>query len=99
MILVHMLWLQHVLVYGFITNDFASSNSFLHTSFDRFWGFRARELFYYLKGGQVDDYGEEYNKACGHSQFGRVYEQGSIFKNTLFLDFDFVILFVVPIDR
>ncbi|KAK7855874.1 lipase [Quercus suber] len=37
---------------------------------------RARELFYYLKGGQVD-YGEEHSKACGHSQFGRVYEQGS----------------------
>ncbi|GLT64064.1 hypothetical protein SLA2020_365780 [Shorea laevis] len=35
---------------------------------------RARELFYYLKGGQVD-YGEEHSKACGHSQFGRVYEQ------------------------
>ena len=37
--------------------------------------FRARELFYYLKGGQVD-YGEEHSKACGHSQFGRIYEQG-----------------------
>nr|POF06262.1 lipase 1 [Quercus suber] len=37
---------------------------------------RARELFYYLKGGQVD-YGEEHSKACGHSQFGRVYEQGN----------------------
>ncbi|KAH7570329.1 hypothetical protein ACOSP7_018389 [Xanthoceras sorbifolium] len=36
---------------------------------------RARDLFYYLKGGQVD-YGEEHSKACGHSQFGRVYEQG-----------------------
>ncbi|CDP13201.1 unnamed protein product [Coffea canephora] len=36
---------------------------------------RARELFYYLKGGQVD-YGEEHSKACGHSQFGRVYEKG-----------------------
>ncbi|KAH9773114.1 alpha/beta-Hydrolases superfamily protein [Citrus sinensis] len=36
---------------------------------------RARELFYYLKGGKVD-YGEEHSKACGHSQFGRVYEQG-----------------------
>ncbi|XP_057984950.1 uncharacterized protein LOC110662637 isoform X2 [Hevea brasiliensis] len=35
----------------------------------------ARELFYYLKGGQVD-YGEEHSKACGHSQFGRIYEQG-----------------------
>ncbi|KAG6405680.1 hypothetical protein SASPL_133272 [Salvia splendens] len=30
---------------------------------------RARELFYYLKGGQVD-YGEEHSKACGHTQFG-----------------------------
>ncbi|XP_021743109.1 uncharacterized protein LOC110709205 [Chenopodium quinoa] len=36
---------------------------------------RARELFYYLKGGQVD-YGEEHSKSCGHSQFGRIYEQG-----------------------
>lgn len=36
---------------------------------------RACELFYYLKGGRVD-YGEEHSKACGHSQFGRVYEQG-----------------------
>ncbi|KAK6116536.1 hypothetical protein DH2020_049741 [Rehmannia glutinosa] len=37
--------------------------------------FLARELFYYLKGGQVD-YGEEHSKACGHSQFGRIYEKG-----------------------
>ncbi|KAG8383222.1 hypothetical protein BUALT_Bualt05G0162000 [Buddleja alternifolia] len=37
---------------------------------------RARELFYYLKGGQVD-YGEEHSKACGHSQFGRIYEKGN----------------------
>ncbi|XP_019176440.1 PREDICTED: uncharacterized protein LOC109171816 isoform X1 [Ipomoea nil] len=36
---------------------------------------RARELFYYLKGGIVD-YGEEHSRNCGHSQFGRVYEQG-----------------------
>ncbi|XP_034909994.1 uncharacterized protein [Populus alba] len=36
---------------------------------------RARELFYYLKGGQVD-YGEEHSNAYGHSQFGRTYEQG-----------------------
>ncbi|CAK7332609.1 unnamed protein product, partial [Dovyalis caffra] len=36
---------------------------------------RARELFYYLKGGQVD-YGEEHSMAYGHSQFGRIYEQG-----------------------
>ncbi|PWZ44832.1 Mitochondrial-processing peptidase subunit alpha [Zea mays] len=27
----------------------------------------ARELFYYLKGGQVD-YGEEHSKACGHNR-------------------------------
>lgn len=40
-----------------------------------FFGLRARELFYYLKGGQVD-YGEEHSTACGHSQFGRIYEQG-----------------------
>ncbi|CAA2985286.1 Phospholipase A(1) [Olea europaea subsp. europaea] len=37
---------------------------------------RARELFYYLKGGQVD-YGEEHSKACGHSQFGRTYRKGN----------------------
>ncbi|XP_071720939.1 uncharacterized protein [Rutidosis leptorrhynchoides] len=37
---------------------------------------RARQLFYYLKGGQVD-YGEEHSKANGHSQFGYVYEQGN----------------------
>ncbi|XP_057950127.1 uncharacterized protein LOC131145080 [Malania oleifera] len=37
---------------------------------------RARELFYYLKGGKVD-YGEEHSKAAGHSQFGRVYDQGN----------------------
>ncbi|OMO78302.1 lipase [Corchorus capsularis] len=36
---------------------------------------RARELFYYLKGGQVD-FGEEHSKTYGHSQFGRIYEQG-----------------------
>ncbi|XP_047322642.1 lipase-like [Impatiens glandulifera] len=36
---------------------------------------RARELFYYLKGGEVD-YGEQHSKACGHSQFGRLYKQG-----------------------
>ncbi|KAL6584508.1 hypothetical protein OROMI_003797 [Orobanche minor] len=34
----------------------------------------ARELFYYLKGGQVD-YREEHSKVS-HSQFGRVYERG-----------------------
>lgn len=45
-----------------------------------FLGFRARELFYYLKGGQVD-YGEEHSKACGHSQFGRIYEQGWLLIN------------------
>ncbi|RWW80436.1 hypothetical protein BHE74_00011230 [Ensete ventricosum] len=36
---------------------------------------RARELFYYLKGGQVD-YGEEHSRTFGHSQFGKFYEQG-----------------------
>ncbi|CAL4900729.1 unnamed protein product [Urochloa decumbens] len=36
---------------------------------------RARELFYYLKGGQVD-YGEDHSKACGHKRFGRIYETG-----------------------
>lgn len=37
---------------------------------------RARQLFYYLKGGQID-YGEEHSKARGHIQFGRIYERGS----------------------
>lgn len=37
---------------------------------------RARDLFYYLKGGQVD-YGEEHSEACGHSQFGRTYRKGN----------------------
>ncbi|RCV34038.1 hypothetical protein SETIT_7G130600v2 [Setaria italica] len=36
---------------------------------------RARELFYYLKGGQVD-YGEDHSKACGHTRFGRIYHTG-----------------------
>uniref|UniRef100_A0A804N3L6 Glutathione S-transferase family protein n=2 Tax=Zea mays TaxID=4577 RepID=A0A804N3L6_MAIZE len=36
---------------------------------------RARELFYYLKGAQVD-YGEEHSKACGHNRFGRIYHIG-----------------------
>ncbi|GFP97577.1 retrovirus-related pol polyprotein from transposon tnt 1-94 [Phtheirospermum japonicum] len=36
---------------------------------------RARELFYYLKGGQVDNV-KEHRQACGHSQFDRIYEQG-----------------------
>ncbi|EPS64029.1 hypothetical protein M569_10750, partial [Genlisea aurea] len=36
---------------------------------------RARELFYYLKGGQVD-YGEEHSHSCGHSQLGRNYGIG-----------------------
>ncbi|RWW81118.1 hypothetical protein BHE74_00010516, partial [Ensete ventricosum] len=35
----------------------------------------ARELFYYLKGGQVD-YGEEHSLQFGHLQFGKIYEQG-----------------------
>ncbi|KAG0483447.1 hypothetical protein HPP92_011531 [Vanilla planifolia] len=37
---------------------------------------RARELFYYLKGGQVD-YGEEHSMTFGHSRFGKVYPQGN----------------------
>uniref|UniRef100_A0A6N2K137 Lipase-like C-terminal domain-containing protein n=1 Tax=Salix viminalis TaxID=40686 RepID=A0A6N2K137_SALVM len=41
---------------------------------------RARELFYYLKGGQVD-YGEEHSMAYGHSQFGRFYKQGQRLRN------------------
>jgi putative glutathione S-transferase len=36
---------------------------------------RARELFYYLNGGQVD-YGEEHSKACGQNRFGRIYHTG-----------------------
>lgn len=37
---------------------------------------RARELFYYLKGGQVD-FGEEHSTIYGHSRFGKTYEQGN----------------------
>ncbi|KAJ0468013.1 putative triacylglycerol lipase [Helianthus annuus] len=47
----------------------------LTSIYDRFLVNFARELFYYLKVGQVD-YGEEHSKACGHSQFGRIYEEG-----------------------
>lgn len=36
---------------------------------------RARELFYFLKGGRVD-YGLEHSLACGHCRYGRVYESG-----------------------
>jgi hypothetical protein len=36
---------------------------------------RARELFYYLKGGRVD-YGEEHSRNYGHSRFGRAYHRG-----------------------
>ncbi|CAL9144431.1 unnamed protein product [Musa hybrid cultivar] len=36
---------------------------------------RARELFYYLKGGQVD-YGEEHSRNFGHAQLGKIYERG-----------------------
>ncbi|XBI67208.1 hypothetical protein VPH35_046607 [Triticum aestivum] len=36
---------------------------------------RARELFYYLKGGRVD-YGEEHSRAYGHARFGRAYDRG-----------------------
>ena len=36
---------------------------------------RARELFYYLKGGRVD-YGEEHSRMYGHSRFGRAYHRG-----------------------
>ncbi|EMS50408.1 hypothetical protein TRIUR3_20169 [Triticum urartu] len=35
----------------------------------------ARELFYYLKGGQVD-YGVEHSQVYGHTRFGRIYETG-----------------------
>ncbi|KAG0569655.1 hypothetical protein M758_6G101500 [Ceratodon purpureus] len=36
---------------------------------------RARELFYYLKGGTVD-YGVERSEQYGHSRFGHTYHQG-----------------------
>jgi hypothetical protein len=61
---------------SFISFFFPSLAFFLTSLENGVFGFRARELFYYLKGGQVD-YGEEHSKACGHSQFGRVYEQGN----------------------
>ncbi|MCO5596572.1 hypothetical protein L7F22_050637 [Adiantum nelumboides] len=37
---------------------------------------RARELFYFLKGGRVD-YGLEHSRMCGHCRYGRVYESGN----------------------
>jgi hypothetical protein len=43
------------------------------------WRCRARELFYYLKGGQVD-YGEGHSKVCGHTRFGRMYHTGTDFQ-------------------
>lgn len=45
---------------------------------------RARELFYYLKGGRVD-YGEQHSKTCGHSRFGRIYEQEITFWYSFFV--------------
>nr|CAB3503163.1 unnamed protein product [Digitaria exilis] len=36
---------------------------------------RARELFYYLKGGTVD-YGEEHSNEYNHARYGRTYELG-----------------------
>ncbi|XP_020090377.1 uncharacterized protein LOC109711643 [Ananas comosus] len=36
---------------------------------------RARDLFYYLKGGQVD-YGEKHSSIYGNSRFGKIYEEG-----------------------
>lgn len=36
---------------------------------------RARELFYFLKGGRVD-YGLEHSLTCGHQRYGRVYDTG-----------------------
>jgi hypothetical protein len=45
--------------------------------FDCSWrSCRARELFYYLKGGHVD-YDEEHSKVCGHKRFGRIYDTGT----------------------
>ena len=49
---------------------------------------RARELFYYLKGGRVD-YGEEHSNAYGHSQFGRLYEPGFISYLSPFYDLNY----------
>ncbi|AQK55659.1 Gamma-glutamylcyclotransferase 2-2 [Zea mays] len=56
-----------------ITGANASLKSHAHyVFFIMIW---ARELFYYLKGKQVD-YGEEHSKACGHNRFGRIYHTG-----------------------
>lgn len=52
---------------------------------------RARELFYYLKGGQVD-YGEEHSRTFGHSQFGKIYEQGEIEANLCLIVIDDVVM-------
>lgn len=52
------------------------------------WRWRARELFYYLKGGQVD-YGEDHNKTCGHNRFGRIYHTGRKFQRTQYMTMAF----------
>jgi hypothetical protein len=47
------------------------------------WRCRARELFYYHKGGQVD-FGEEHSKACGHNTgLGEYITHVGIPKNTI----------------
>lgn len=43
------------------------------------WHCRARELFYYLKGGLVD-YGPEHSQVYGHTRFGRIYDTGEGFE-------------------
>ncbi|XLR36173.1 hypothetical protein HN51_045508 [Arachis hypogaea] len=55
---------------AFTNGDDLSPIVLLHGIFG--FGKGAQELFYYLKGGQVD-YGEEHSKACEHSQFERIY--------------------------
>lgn len=60
---------------GFSDFDVDFDLSCVHFADDNILLSRARELFYYLKGGVVD-FGEEHSEACGHSRFGRRYEEG-----------------------
>ena len=59
------IWIAHF--WSYCVNHYADGNNNCF--------FRARELFYYLKGGRVD-FGEEHSEACGHSRFGRDYGKG-----------------------
>lgn len=68
---------------GSLTSIYDRFVIFFQAFFSAVWilnlklGFRARELFYCLKGGRVD-YGQEHSEVYGHSRFGRFYQQGDL---------------------